>query len=101
MAIINLVPYKPVAGVASDATAIDNAFDTIQTFANGGIDNNNVAAGAGIDPLKIAGTLGKIYDSTASSAVANFDIPSIPSTYAHLVLRVYPRGDTAANTIGI
>ena len=53
MATINLVPYKPVAGVASDATAIDNAFDTLQALANGGIDNNNVAAGAGIALSKL------------------------------------------------
>lgn len=39
---------------------------------------------------------GSISDTTLGSANANVDITGIPSTYAHLMLCVYARGDTAA-----
>jgi hypothetical protein len=53
VATINLAAYKPTAGTASDAALIDNAFDAIQTGVNG-IDNNNIAASAGINLSKLA-----------------------------------------------
>lgn len=96
MGTINLAPYKPVAGTTSDAGLIDNAFDTIQNVINGNIDNNNVKVSAGIDPLKIAGTLGKIFDSTLGGTAASFDINPLSTSYAHLLIELYLRGDTAA-----
>lgn len=41
---------------------------------------------------------GAVFDSTLSSAAASFDITSINGSYAHLLLTLYLRGDTAAAT---
>lgn len=42
---------------------------------------------------------GSISDTTAGGAVANIDISGIVATYAHLLVAIYARGDTAAATI--
>lgn len=43
--------------------------------------------------------VGAIYDSTLSGAASSFDIPGIVGGYAHLLIEVNGRGDTAASTI--
>ena len=53
MGVINLAPYKPVPGTVGDANAIANAFTTLEAVLNGGIDNNNFAAGKIFDPAKL------------------------------------------------
>lgn len=70
MGTINLVPYKPIAGTDSDASLIDNAFDTLQTLLNGNIDNNNVKAGAGIEISKLAALPGSIHCYAVASGTS-------------------------------
>jgi hypothetical protein len=40
-----------------------------------------------------------VYDSTLGSAAASIDITGIPTTYAHLRLLLYLRGDNASTTV--
>lgn len=40
----------------------------------------------------------KLYDSTLGGAAPNFDVTGIPASYAHLLLLLDARGDTAATT---
>jgi hypothetical protein len=40
---------------------------------------------------------GSIFDVTLGAAAGQIDIPSIPQSYAHLLITAYARGDTAAN----
>lgn len=54
MPTINLNPYKPVADTDSDAALFGNAYDVLQTLLNGGLDNNNIAASAGIVATKLS-----------------------------------------------
>lgn len=85
MATINLAPYKPAIGTDSDANLIDNAFDVIQAWANGGIDNNNFAAGKIFDPAKImqsGATSGQAlaWSSGSSTFVpTTISAPSVPN----------------------
>lgn len=43
--------------------------------------------------------IGSIFDSTLGGSAANVDITSIVSSYAHLMLVVYARGDAAAASV--
>jgi hypothetical protein len=42
--------------------------------------------------------IGAIFDSTLGGSAANVDVTSITGTYAHLLVAVYARGDTAATS---
>lgn len=70
MPTIDLSAFKPVADTASDAALIDNAFDAIQTAINGGLDNNNIAASAGIVASKLAAPFGSYVPVWASTGTA-------------------------------
>lgn len=58
--------------------------------------------GWAVGDVEIAAQYGKgwgaIFDSTLGGSAANVDITSIVGTYAHLMLVVYARGDTAASS---
>ena len=45
--------------------------------------------------------MGCVVDSTLSVAAASFDFTGLPTTYAHLRVIAYLRGDTAANAITV
>lgn len=46
--------------------------------------------------------MGCVADSTLGVAAASFDFTGLPTSYAHLVIELYARGDTAANnTLGL
>lgn len=53
MGLIDLSTYKPVSGTNADANQVANGFQTLQNVINGGIDNNNFAAGKIFDNTKI------------------------------------------------
>lgn len=67
---IDLSAFKPVSGTDSDAALIDNAFDVLQTAINGGLDNNNIAAGAGIVASKLALTYTDYVPTWSASGTA-------------------------------
>lgn len=45
--------------------------------------------------------IGAISDTTLGGSAANVDVTSISATYAHLMVVVYARGDTAAGAIAL
>lgn len=47
-----------------------------------------------------SGVMRMLADSTLGVAAASFDFTSIPATFAHLMLVLYGRGDTAATDVG-
>src|SRR6266704_6680502 len=55
-------------------------------------------AGDVVTSAEFAKGAGSIYDTTLGGASATVDITSIIANYAHLLIEVYARSDTAANT---
>lgn len=52
-----------------------------------------------IDGANVSKTMVQLYDNILGADTANFDITSIPSTYAHLKLIMYLRDDSAVTAI--
>jgi hypothetical protein len=46
-------------------------------------------------------TAGAIFDSTLGASAASIDVTGISNTYAHLMVTLYARGDTAATTAAV
>ena len=46
-------------------------------------------------------SVGCVFDSTLGGAAASIDITGIPTTYAHLMVLVYGRGDSASTAINV
>lgn len=104
----------PVNGTVADANTIASNNTAIKNVVNGNIDNANVATAAAVAVSKLAagasgqvlgmlagvptwlGGLGQIADSTLGSSAASIDLTSLPTTYAHMLIVGYFRGDTAA-----
>lgn len=65
------------------------------TWASGWALNDIVTAG------EFAKGVGCVADTTLGIAAASFDFTSLPSTYAHLIIVLYARGDLAATTVNV
>lgn len=44
---------------------------------------------------------GCVADSTLAAAATSIDFPSLPTTYAHMLVLLHGRGDTAAVSVGV
>lgn len=83
MAVLNL--NDPVNGTTADATLIATNNAAIKTVVNGGLDNDNIASGAGIDLSKLDGypadsTLFARGDGTWAEPVASAASPTPATT---------------------
>lgn len=65
------------------------------SWANGWLTNDVVTAS------EFAKGIGAIYDTTLGSAAATIDVTGIVAVYAHLMIEVYGRGDTAATATNL
>jgi hypothetical protein len=59
------------------------------------------ATGDVVTAAEFKKTAGAIFDSTLGASAANVDITGISATYAHLMVSLYGRGDTAATTTSV
>lgn len=93
MGTIDLSSFRPVAGTDSDAALVDNAFDVIQTLFNGNLDNNNIAANAGIAATKLSVPYATYVPTwTASGAAPAIGDASVFAHYAQIGKMVHAYG---------
>lgn len=57
------------------------------------------ATGDVVTAAEFKKAVGAIFDTTLGGSAATIDITGISATYAHLMVSIYARGDTAANIV--